>query len=250
MRRSQREKNRAQAAKAPKPEEPPPAPEEPEEEIDPFEAAHDTMLRKAEVKASVSSQQTLRQLPAEFDDDDGRPKRPTPIFEGEAERQMSAETRQAIQATWVKANELQAQAVAAAVKKVTQQLREQAEAEKKAALEQLEMQLRAEAGVASNKMWEVAGREKAKAVEEALKEQGEALESAQAALVEQEAAFQAEQEASFDMLKEEVGAALTLCFHLRGHNLVTKVVRRARVMELVTVVSMFHRGRDSEIMLE
>ena len=93
----------------------------------------------------------------------------TLVAEDTAEHALTV--RDAVQSTWAKANTIQEQAVAAAVRTAATEARKEAEAAKQAALRKLEEELRFEAEKANRRLWELANRERDEAVKAALADQ-------------------------------------------------------------------------------
>lgn len=121
---------------------------------------------------------------------------------------ISTDVQAAVQATWTKANALQAQAIAAAVRVAVHEATETAERGRAAALQEQEALLQQEAEKATRRLWEMAAREREVAVQQALDQQAAELENLRRALDTQKEAAAKQLEAAYDSLKLKAARAL------------------------------------------
>lgn len=107
----------------------------------------------------------------------------------------------AIAATWVKANALQDQAIATAVRAAVKEATEAAERERAAALRDQELLLQQEAEKATRRLWETAAREREVAIQQALQEQAAEVLSLRKALEQQKEEASKQMEQAYSELK-------------------------------------------------
>jgi len=176
-------------------------------EDDVFDVAHNNLLRTAAEQPASTRQQS------EANGGGTKPagtQAPTTIvlhsLDGGDDHKQGV--RDAVQATWAKANELQEQAVSGAVRAATKDFREQAARDQSAALKAQEEQLRGEAEQANRRLWEMARREQEVAVRKALENQAEEVQHLKDELKRQRAKAAEELETAYRSLKGEVGRVL------------------------------------------
>lgn len=116
--------------------------------------------------------------------------------------------RSAVQATWAKANALQEQAIRAAVRAATMEVREQAQHEHSVALKKLEEDMQVEAEKANRRLWEIAAREKEVAIRKAIEDQAAEVQMLKDGLEQQKQKAAEDLENAYRSLKGEVSRVL------------------------------------------
>lgn len=119
-----------------------------------------------------------------------------------------ATVQAAVQATWVKANSLQDQAIANGVRSALHDAKEEAARDKAAALKAQEEELRTEAEKANRRLWEIAAREKEAAIAKALEDQGANERALKKELELQRERAAQELEDAYHSLKGQMGKVL------------------------------------------
>lgn len=118
---------------------------------------------------------------------------------------VAAQIRDAVQATWAKANAIQEQAVAAAMRTAREDIRKELQADHAHAMKQQEESLKLEAENANRRLWEMAARERDTAVKAALADQAEELARVKQELIDQREKAAQELEEAYKSLKAEAG---------------------------------------------
>ena len=202
-------------------------------EDDVFDVAHNTLLRSsAEQQSAVRKAKSNLPVTLDWEDDDGPKVKAitmkshhgaasasksimpstalvvTPEDATDEDHLTAASIRAAVDKTWAKANALQDQAVAAAVKAAIKDLEENAKKDKEKALAELEAKLHEDAEQATRRLWEIAHREQAAAIAKALEEQAAEVARLKEELAQQEKKAADALEKAYLSMKEEARRAV------------------------------------------
>lgn len=190
-------------------------------EDDVFDVAHNSMLRHAmpslvhrtSSSSTPESRPPVQEAPRKLMlDDDGNATSSAYALRAltDAEQLRISEIQAAVDATWTKANEMQGQAIDAAVRSAVHHERERLEMEHKRQLEKLAEERKLEVEQVKRHTWQCSYKDRDRAVAEALQAQANELEQAKQDMVDLRERTAAELATAYQKLKEEAAEAVRL----------------------------------------